>query len=120
VAKAKTVRDPLETARKTGELALTRKAEDVVLLDLTKVAAATDYFVIASGASDVQVKAIADAIVEGLEQQGIAVWHVEGYANRRWILVDLVDVVVHVFHRDARDFYGLERLWGDVPRTQLA
>lgn len=112
-------RDPLELARLTGSLALTRKAEDILLLDLGKVSAAADYFVVASGASDVQVKAIADAIVDGLEKEGVMVWHVEGYSNRRWILIDLVDVVVHVFHHEARDFYGLERLWGDAPRTRL-
>lgn len=102
-----------------GALALTKKADDVVLLDLRSVSAAADYFLIASAGSDVQVKAIADAVVEGLEKTGIAVWHVEGYASRRWILIDLVDVVVHVFHHDARSFYGLDRLWGDAPAKRI-
>jgi ribosome-associated protein len=112
-------RDPLPLARLAAELALTKKAEEVLLLDLRKVSAAADYVLLASGASDVQVKAIADAIVEGLEKEGVPVWHVEGYANRRWILIDLVDVVVHVLHKEAREFYALERLWGDAPRTRI-
>ena len=112
-------RDPLALARLTAELALTKKSEDVLLLDLGKVSAAADFFVLASGGSDVQVKAIADAIVEGLEKEGVLVWHVEGYAHGRWILIDLVHVVVHVFHREAREFYALERLWGDAPRTRV-
>ncbi len=111
--------DPLGLAEMSGALALTKKAEDVVLLDLRKVSAAADYFVIVSGGSDVQVKAISDAVVEGLEGAGVPVWHVEGYANRRWVLIDLIDVVVHVFHREARAFYGLERLWGDSPARRI-
>lgn len=119
MTKSRNAIEPLALARLTAELALTKKAEEVLLLDLGKVSAAADLFVIATGASDIQVKAIADAIVEGLEKEGVAVWHVEGYANRRWILIDLVDVVVHVFHKEAREFYALERLWGDAPRTRV-
>jgi ribosome-associated protein len=119
LAKTKTRIDSLGLAEMTGALALTKKAEDVVLLDLREVSAAADYFVIVSGGSDVQVKAITDAIVEGLEQAGTPVWHVEGYSNRRWVLIDLIDVVVHVFHHEAREFYGLERLWGDSPARRI-
>jgi ribosome-associated protein len=117
--KKKSAIEPLTLARLAAELALTKKAEDVEILDLGKVSAAADFFVLASAASDVQVKAIADAIVDGLEKDTIPVWHVEGYANRRWILIDLVDVVVHVLHKEAREFYALERLWGDAPRTRV-
>jgi len=107
-------------ARQVADLALTKKAEDVVMLDLGKVSAAADYFVVASGSSDIQVKAIADAIVDGLDAAGVRVWHIEGYANGRWVLIDLVDVVVHVLHKEAREFYALERLWGDAPKTRVA
>jgi ribosome-associated protein len=75
--------------------------------------------VICHGESDIQVKAIADAVVEGLEHEGAEPWHVEGYSGRSWILLDYVDVVVHVFHRDARLHYRLEDLWGDAPREVL-
>lgn len=73
----------------------------------------TDYFVIATGNSDTQVKAIIDAIRDGLEPE-IEPWHVEGYDSLRWVLLDYVDVVVHVFQRKVRDFYDLERLWADA------
>jgi ribosome-associated protein len=101
-------------ARLAAELALERKATDVVLLDLRTLSSATDFFVIASGATDVQVRAIAEAIVEGLEKIDVRINHIEGYTERRWILIDCIDVVIHVFLEELRDFYSLERLWGDA------
>ena len=103
-------------ARAAAEFALGKKAEEVLLLDLTGLSPVCDFFVICHGDSDVQVKAIADAIIEGLAADGHEPWHVEGYAGRSWILIDLVDVVVHVFHRETRLYYRLEDLWGDAPR----
>jgi len=87
-----------------------------LVLDLTGVDTVCDYFVLATGNSEVQVKAIADAVEEGMEKQGRRPWHVEGYEARRWILLDYVDFVVHVFHVRAREYYLLDRLWGDVHR----
>ncbi len=101
-------------ARLAAELALERKATDVVLLDLRTLSSATDFFVIASGGTDVQVRAIADAVVEGLEKIDVRINHVEGYPGRRWVLIDCIDVVIHVFLEELRDFYSLERLWGDA------
>jgi ribosome-associated protein len=75
--------------------------------------------VICSGTSDVQVKAIADAVIEGLQEQGVKAWHTEGFAARRWILIDFVDVVVHDFHVKAREYYMLEKLWGDAKRVRI-
>jgi len=100
------------------ELALERKAHDVTVLDLRGISTATDYFVVASGNSDVQVKAIADHIVEELKKQGTRVEHVEGQQGGRWVLLDYIDFVVHVFHPQARAFYQLENLWGDAPRWE--
>jgi len=102
-------------AQKAGEYATEKKAHDVRILDLRKLTSITDYFVICSGDADVQVKAIADNIIDNLRDEDINVWNVEGYEGGRWILLDFVDVVVHVFHDEARQFYGLERLWGDAP-----
>ena len=76
--------------------------------------------VIASGGSEPQVKAIADAIVEQLDEEGQKVWHVEGYRAKRWILLDYVDVVIHIFHKDTREVYQLERLWADARKEKLA
>jgi ribosome-associated protein len=100
--------------RQIAELALTKKAKEVAILDLRKLTSMTDYFVVCTGESETQVKAIADAIMSGMEKIGERVWHTEGLQNLQWVLLDYVDVVVHVFHRDARSYYGLERLWGDA------
>lgn len=97
--------------------ALDKKAQDVVALDLRGLNAFTDAFVVCSGGSDRQVKAIHDAIHFGLKKEhGLLPRRVEGVAESRWILMDYLDVVVHVFTAEARDFYRLESLWGDVPR----
>ncbi len=102
--------------RQAAELALERKGHDVSVLDLRGISTATDYFVLASGTSDVQVKAIADHVVEELKKEGVRPQHVEGLRGGRWVLIDYVDFVVHVFHPHARAFYQLETLWGDAPR----
>ena len=105
---------PKILAKKIAHLALTKKAREVVLMDLRKLTDVADFFVICSGDSDVQVKAIADAITDGTEYLGVEAWHREGLTHRQWVLLDYVDVVVHVFHNEARRFYGLEKLWGDA------
>lgn len=102
-----------ELAHKISAIALTKKAEDVNILNLKDLTSVTDYFVIASGASDTQVKAIIDAIADELEPE-VKPWHREGYENLRWVLLDYVDVVVHVFQRQVREYYDLERLWADA------
>jgi ribosome-associated protein len=97
------------------ELLLDRKAADVTLLDLRKLSSATDFFLIATGRSDTHVSAIADHVVDELKNEGVRPAGVEGMRGGRWVLVDYVDFVVHVFHPSAREFYQLERLWGDAP-----
>ncbi len=106
---------PKTAAKKIAQLSLTKKAYDVLIMDLRKLTTITDYFVVCTADSDTQVKAVADAISEGMTKLGDRPWHEEGYTNRSWILLDFVDVVVHVFHKDVRKFYNLERLWGDAP-----
>lgn len=110
---------PRQLARLAGSLAISKKAQDVLVLDLRQISAVADFFVICSGTSEVQVKAIADAVIEGLEQTGVKAWHTEGYSARRWILIDYVDVVVHAFHVKAREYYMLEKLWGDAKRVRI-
>ncbi len=97
------------------ELLFDRKALDVTLLDLRTLSSATDYFLIASGRSDTHVTAIADNLIDELKEAGIRPAGVEGLRGGRWVLVDFVDFIVHVFHPAARGFYQLERLWGDAP-----
>ena len=103
-----------ELAVRTAEFALTKKAENVISMDLRGLTSTCDFFVICSGTSGIQVKAIADAIKDGLTDEGEKPWHVEGADGKRWILLDCIDVVVHVFDVEMRDYYQLERLWGDA------
>lgn len=99
---------------RVAKLALEKKAENVISLDLRRLTSTCDFFVICEGGSDVHVKAIASAIREGMEVVDEKVWHVEGYEAGRWVLLDYVNVVVHVFDPETRDYYQLERLWGDA------
>jgi ribosome-associated protein len=110
---------PKALARTCCKLALDKKAKDVVIIDLRKLNAPTDYFVICSGVVDRQIKAIADNIIEGTAEKGYKPWHVEGYGALRWVLIDYVDVVVHVFNEETRGFYSLETLWGDAPLEKI-
>lgn len=107
-------------ARLAARLTLTKRAEEVIILDLRKLDGVCDFFVLATGHSEVQVKAIADAVEDGLRAEGQRPWHTEGYEARRWILLDYVDVVVHVFHARAREYYLLDKLWGDAGRELVA
>ena len=112
--------DGLALAREAARLALDKKATDAVLLDLRELAAVSDYFVIVSAASEVQVKAIADHVEDRLREKGLKPWHVEGREGRHWMLLDYIDVVVHVFHEKTREYYLLERLWGDAKKIEIA
>ncbi|HWP83099.1 MAG TPA: ribosome silencing factor [Bacteroidota bacterium] len=105
---------PRALATKLAEFAISRKASDVVLMDLKKFSGPADYFVICTADSDTQVKAIADAVRRGTEELGMPVWHVEGLQALSWVLLDYVDVVLHIFLRETRSFYNLERLWNDA------
>lgn len=109
---------PREVGR-VVDLLFDRKAVNVVLLDLRKISSATDWFVVAGGTSDTHVSAIADSVIEGLKKEGVRPLNVEGQREGRWVLIDYFDFVVHVFHPAAREFYQLERLWGDAPTHVL-
>lgn len=103
-----------------SNLASEKKAEDIRILDMQKVAAFCDYFVIAGAGSSKQAGAIASHIKGSLAKQKIRLYHSEGKMNDHWILLDYVDVVVHIFHEDARRFYDLERLWGDAKQVKIS
>ena len=96
-----------------------KKAENLIVLDLRPSDAFTDHFVICSGRSTRQVKAIVDGIEEQLKAIGRSPTHVEGYTVAHWVLIDCFDFVVHVFTPQTRDFYALERLWGNAVRVDL-
>lgn len=98
---------------------MAKKGTDPVALDLRELDGACDYFLIVSGSSEIQVKAIAEAVEERLRQRGVRPWHVEGMEGRRWVLLDYVEFVVHVFHEKTRQYYMLDRLWGDARSVEL-
>jgi ribosome-associated protein len=106
-------------ARRAAECALTKKARRVLILNVKPLTTLADYFVICHGDSENQVRAITDAVEDGLRGEGARPWHREGYSHLHWVLLDYIDVVVHVFYRDTRDFYRLERLWMDAETETL-
>jgi ribosome-associated protein len=125
---AKTERKRPTTAKKrfpkdvaaAVQAALDKKASDCVVLDLRNTPAFTDFFILCSGNSQRQVKAIADAIEEALKALKVRPAHVEGYERGEWILMDYFNFIVHVFSPPMRLFYSLERLWGDAERIEVS
>jgi ribosome-associated protein len=110
----------LEQARRVAELAREKLARDVVILDMRPVCSNTDYFVIATGQNPRQTKAIYDEVRERLKREQRAIPHaVEGEREASWIIADYIDVVLHVFTPEARTYYDLEDLWGDVPAVEV-
>ena len=103
----------LETAKMAVKALDSKKALDIKVIKIQDISAIADYFVIATGTSSTHVKALADEVEAQLDEAGISVCHVEGYRSNSWILLDYVDVVVHVFSDEAREYYDLERLWQD-------
>ena len=110
--------DSRSRANQLGEAARGLKAENVVALDVAALTSFADVIVIATGNSDRHVRAVADTVLETAKAIGAPKLGVEGYDEARWILIDLGDVIVHVFQRDAREFYDLDRLWGDAPGVE--
>ena len=104
----------LRHAQRAAQVILDAKGSDVLLLDLKDVTDMTDFFVIASGTSDTHVRSTAQRVEEELRKEGLRVHHEEGLQQGRWALLDFVDFVVHIFHPTMRQFYQLERLWGDA------
>ncbi|MBI5182628.1 MAG: ribosome silencing factor [Nitrospirae bacterium] len=96
-----------------------KKAEDIVILDVRKISSITDYFIICTAASNKQLKAVYENIDRVISQAGEGLHHVEGLESARWTLIDSYDVIIHIFNADTREYYSLERLWGDAPRLRF-
>ena len=107
---------PEELAQRIGEIASEKVAHDIRVFDLREIVSYTDFFVICSGGTERQTKAIHDAIYQQLkDEDGLLPRRVEGLTEARWILMDYLDAVIHIFTPDARSYYRLEQLWGDAP-----
>ena len=106
----------MQLATALARLADENKAEDIVVLDLTKLTSMTDYFVICTGTSTRQIRAVADFVEEYGQELGQRPYSRAGYQTAQWVLIDYVDVVVHIFDQEHRHYYDLELMWGDAPR----
>jgi ribosome-associated protein len=109
-----------EIAQQAAEAADSKKAFDILILDLRDLTSVADYFVLCSGGSTTQVGAITDGIGSALAREGVHPGHIEGAAASTWVLMDYGDVVIHIFEEQTRAYYCLERLWGDAPRVPVA
>jgi ribosome-associated protein len=105
---------PKDISIQCAKIASSKKAEDIVILDIRGLSYVADFFVICTGQSDVQNKAIADELEATLKKKKVFLHHVEGYPEAHWILMDFGVVIVHIFYDEIRKFYGLEELWGDA------
>jgi ribosome-associated protein len=115
-----TTSDSLALAQRAAQIAIDNKAQDVVILDLRGVSDMTDFFIVASGTSDTAVRSIGQHVMEEMKKEGSPSYHVEGLEKGRWVLLDFVDFVVHIFHPTLRNFYQLERLWSDAEQIPVA
>ncbi len=124
----KTITNPRKTnhlpvqklAQLAVEAAQSKKATNIVVMDMRNVSGVADFFVICTGTSDLQVKAILEAVrMQIREYADERPWHTEGLESLQWVLIDYVDLVVHIFSEEKRDFYDLERLWGDAPKAEI-
>ena len=107
---------PKKKVELIAKAALAKKAKDVISLDLRKLSSACDYFIVTNGDSTTQIASIADNIEKELSGHRCRLWHREGRAEALWILLDYGDIIVHIFYKDTRGFYNLEKLWYDAPR----
>lgn len=121
-AKKRTSQNPPHVlAAHAVDAMLEKKAHNISLMDMRQVSGVADYFVICTGDSELQIKAVADSIRERIKEQcEERPWHTEGTNHWQWVLLDYVDVVAHIFNPEKRQFYDLERLWGDAPREAVA
>ena len=110
---------PKRIAQLAWQAADAKQAVDPVVLDISRLTTLTHYFLVAHGNSDRHVRAIAQNIQEELDRAKVKLWHTEGISEGRWVLQDFGSLIVHVFYRELREFYGLERLWGSARRLKV-
>ncbi|MGN1112642.1 MAG: ribosome silencing factor [Acutalibacteraceae bacterium] len=110
----------LETAKIAAKALDGKKGKDIKLIKIDAVSTLADYMVIAAGTNSTQIKAMAEEVEYKLDEAGVSVSHIEGHRNDSWILLDYVDVIVHIFSEEAREFYDLERLWQDGTEVDIS
>ena len=110
----------LEQAKETAKILSEKKGLNIKVIEIADVSVIADYMVIATGNSSTHVKALADEVETQLDDMGISVSHIEGYRSNSWILLDYIDIIVHVFSNEAREYYDLERLWEDGTHIDIS
>ena len=111
--------DAQTLARRIADLALSKKGLDIKIIDLRGISPVTDFFVLVTGEASLHVESIAGAIEDGLKEEGVRPIGREGFKGGRWVLLDYFDVIAHIFHQPVREFYALEKLWGDAPQETI-
>ena len=106
-------------AQRISELMMEKKAVDIIIIDVRKITTLTDFFVVCTSESEPQTRAITDHINQKMKEEGVRSWHIEGYEHLNWVLVDFVNIVVHIFSKDTREYYEFERLWADGTITKV-
>ena len=106
-------------SKKISQLMLDKKAIEIKIIDVRKITTLTDFFVLCTSESTPQTKAISDHIYKQLKKDKIKAWHIEGYENLDWVLLDYINVVVHIFSKKSREYYNIERLWADGDITHI-
>ena len=109
----------LYDAQRISGLMIEKKAVDIIIIDVRKITTLTDFFVVCTSESEPQSRAITDHINQKMKEEGVRSWHIEGYEHLNWVLVDFVNIVVHIFSRDTREYYEFERLWADGTITKV-
>lgn len=109
-----------EQALETAKILSSKKGKDIKVIEISDVSVLADYMVIATGTNSTHVKALADTVEEKLDEMGISVSHIEGHRSNSWVLLDYVDIIVHVFSNEAREYYDLERLWQDGKEIDIS
>ena len=106
-------------AQRISELMMEKKAIDIIIIDVRKITTLTDFFVVCTSESKPQTRAITDHLNQKMKEEGVRSWHIEGYEHLDWVLVDFVNIVVHIFSKDTREYYEFERLWADGTITKV-
>ena len=106
-------------AQRISELMLEKKAIDIIIIDVRKITTLTDFFVVCTSESKPQTRAITDHINQKMKEEGVRSWHIEGYEHLDWVLIDFVNIVVHIFSKETREYYEFERLWADGTITKV-
>ena len=108
-----------DDAQRIAELMIEKKAIDIIIIDVREITTLTDFFIVCTSESVPQTKAITDHINQKMKEEGVRSWHIEGYEHLDWVLVDFVNIVVHIFSKETREYYEFERLWADGTITKV-